>query len=238
MRASAMAMSSSSNLCSGLVSALPARGPFVATLGVVVATLATRAMSASPFQLVDGACKLPCLGFETRNPLRVLPTFGLGKLADYPTVQALHVVEADPVRQLHSHFVVDTRRRRRPRSSNQVLFLCGITRQLCLEPGRSAALVGLQHPLVYTAILFVQLIGGELCSHPLEGDRPDRKQLQQIPAYGEFLPRQAGRQTGIPVVASSTSPPPRPPPCGGGGSGLGGEEGGLNSDPAPRPLAI
>src|ERR1700680_449281 len=175
MRASAMAISSSSNLCSGLVSALPARGPFfggtlggstlgivaatlgvvIATLGVVVATLATRAMSASPFQFVDGACKLPCLGFETRNPLRVLTSFGLGKLADYPTVQALHVVQADPFRQLHSHFIVHTRRRRRPRSSNQVLFLWGISRQLSLEPGHTAALVCLQHSYVYTAIPFV-----------------------------------------------------------------------------------
>src|ERR1700686_619103 len=210
MRASAMAMSSSSNLCSGLVSALPARGPFVAILGVVVATLATRAMSASPFQLVDGACKLPCLGFETRNPLRVLPTFGLGKLADYPTVQALHVVEADPVRQLHSHFVVHTRRRRRPRSSNQVLFLCGISRQLRLEPGHTAALVCLQHPYVYTAVLFIQLIGGKHCSYPLEGARPDRKQLQQISAYGEFLPRQAGGQTAFSVVFFP-APLPSPP---------------------------
>src|ERR1700694_5783324 len=184
MRASAMAISSCSNLCSGLVSALPARGPVFeatfgvvaatlglvgatlgvvnatlgivdATLGVVVATLATRAMSASPFQFVDGACQLSCLGFETRYPLRVLTTFGLGKLADYPTVQALHVVQADPFRQLHSHFVVHTRRRRRPRSSNQVLFLWGISRQLRLEPGHTAALVCLQHPHVYTAILFV-----------------------------------------------------------------------------------
>src|SRR6202795_3998939 len=158
MRASAMAISSSSNLCSGLASALPARGALLeATFGVVVvvATFATRAMSASPFQIVDGACKLPCLGFETRNPLRVLPTFGLGKLADYPTVQALHVVQANPSRQLHSHFVVHTRRRRRPRSSNQVLFLWGISRQLSLEPGHTAALVCLQHSYVYTAIPFV-----------------------------------------------------------------------------------
>src|SRR4029077_20200725 len=149
MRSSAMVMSSSSNLCSGLASALPARGPFLdATLGVVVvvATFATRAISASPFQLVDGACELPCIGFETRHPLRVLPTFGLGKLADYPTVQALHVVEANPLRQLHSHFVVHTRRRGRPRSSNRVLFLCGIPRQLRLEPGHASALVCLQHP--------------------------------------------------------------------------------------------
>src|SRR4029077_15540921 len=146
MRSSAMVMSSSSNLCSGLASALPARGPFlVATLGVVVATFATRAMSASPFQLVDGACELPSLGFETRHPLRVLTTFGLGKLADYPTVQALHVVEADPFRQLCGHVVVDTRGWCRPRSSNQVLFLRGISRQLRLEPGHTAALVCLQH---------------------------------------------------------------------------------------------
>src|SRR5450756_2455604 len=122
MRASAMAISSSSNLCSGLVSAFPARGLFDATFGVVVATFATRAMSASPFQIVDGARELPCLGFETRHPLRVLPAFGLGKLADYPTVQALHVVEADPFRQLHRHFIVNARRGGRPRSSNQVLF--------------------------------------------------------------------------------------------------------------------
>src|ERR1700688_2636361 len=233
MRASAMAMSSSSNLCSGLVSALPARGPFFATLGVaaVVATFATRAMSASPFQLVDGACKLPCLGFETRNPLRVLPTFGLGKLADYPTVQALHVVQADPFRQLHSYFVVHTRRRRRPRSSNQVLFLCGISRQLRLEPGHTAALVCLQHPYVYTAILFVQLIRGELCSHPLEGDRPDRKQLQQISAYGQFLPRQAGRQTAF-SVAVRPVPRPDPLPLRYGGGWLRREQVRLDSNPS------
>src|SRR5258708_3401168 len=157
MRASAIAISSSSNLCSGLASALPARGPFfVATLGVavVVATFATRAMSASPFQLVDGACKLPCLGFETRNPLRVLPTFGLGKLADYPTLQALHVVEADPFRQLHGHFIVHTRRRRRPRSSNQVLFLSGISRQLRLEPRPTPPPLCLHHPPVFPPIPF------------------------------------------------------------------------------------
>src|SRR6202140_2108518 len=142
MRASAMAISSSSNLCSGLASALPARGPLGAALGVVdvVATFATRAMSASPFQLVDGACKLPCLGFETRNPLRVLPTFGLGKLADYPTLQTLHVVGPDPFRRLHSHFVAHPRRRPRPRSSNLVLFLRGRSRQLRLAPGHTAAL--------------------------------------------------------------------------------------------------
>src|SRR5260370_9476890 len=117
MRASAIAISSSSNLGTGLASALPARGPFfVATLGVadVVATFATRAMSASPFQLVDGACKLPCLGFETRNPLRVLPTFGLGKLAHYPTLQSLHVIKACPFRQLHRPFIVHPSPRPRP----------------------------------------------------------------------------------------------------------------------------
>src|ERR1700693_2724000 len=220
MRASAMAISSSSNLCSGLASALPARAPLLdATFGVVVvvATFATRAMSASPFQLVDGACKLPCLGFETRNPLRVLPTFGLGKLADYPTLQALHVVEPDPFRQLHSHFVVHTRRRRRPRSSNQVLFLCGISRQLRLEPGHTAALVCLQHPQVCAPVLIVQLIWAELCSHPLEGDRPDGKQLQQISAYRQFLPSQAGRQTGFSVVLCFPAPLPGPPPRRGGG---------------------
>src|ERR1700681_548470 len=163
MSSSAIVMSSSSNLCSGLASALPARGPFLdATLGVVVvvvAAFARRAMSASPFQIVDGACELPSLGFETRHPLRVLTTFGLGKLADYPTLQALHVVEADPFRQLHSHFVVHARRGRRPCSSNQVLFLCGISRQLRLEPGHTAALVCLQHPQICTPGLFVQLIG-------------------------------------------------------------------------------
>src|SRR6266853_891811 len=105
MSCSATAMSSSSNLCSGLASA---------------------------FQVCNGACELPSLGFKTRNPLRVLTTFGLGKLANYPTVKTLHVVKADPLRQLHSYFVVHTRRRGRPRSSNQVLFLCGITRQLAL----------------------------------------------------------------------------------------------------------
>src|SRR5216684_7940581 len=234
MRSSATAMSSSSNLCSGLASALPARGPFlVATLGVVVATFATRAMSASPFQLIDGARELPCIGFETRHPLRVLTTFGLGKLADYPTVQALHVVEADPFRQLHSHFVVHTRRWRRPRSSNQVLFLRGIPRQLRLEPGRTAALVCLQHPYVCTPVLFVQLIRAELCSHPLEVDRPDSEQLQQIPAYGEFLPRQAGRQTAFSVVLCFPPPPPPPPPPRGGGT----QELGVDSPPSPRPMS-
>src|SRR5258708_14619789 len=121
MRASAIAISSSSNLCSGLASALPARGPFfVATLGVadVVATFATRAMSASPFQLVDGARKLPCLGFKTRNPLRVLPTFGLGKLADYPTLHALHVIEADSVRHLHGPLSLPPPAGRLPATSN------------------------------------------------------------------------------------------------------------------------
>src|ERR1700693_139664 len=140
MSCSATAISSSSNLCSGLASALPARAP------VLVAAFATRAISASPFHIGDGACELPGFGFETRHPLRVLPTFGLGKLADYPTVEALHVVEPDPFGQLLCHIVIHTRRRRRPRSSNQVLFLRGIPRQLCLEPGHTAALVCLQHP--------------------------------------------------------------------------------------------
>src|SRR5882762_602796 len=218
MSCSATAMSSSSNLCSGLASALPARAglpalgattfgagttvvsttagattslgaaalgaaaldvftfctTFVATF---VATFARCAISATPFHFVDGARELPCLGFKTPHPFRVVTPFGLGKLADYPTVQAFHVVEVDAHRQLFSHIVVNTRRRSRPCPSNQVLFLCGITRQLGLEPRRAAALVSLQHPNVYTAILFVQLIGGDLCSHPLKGDRPDRKQL-------------------------------------------------------------
>src|SRR5216683_5428361 len=235
MRSSATAMSSSSNLCSGLASALPARGPFlVATLGVVVATFATRAMSTSPFQLIDGACEFPCLGFETRHPLRVLTTFGLGKLADYPTVQALHVVEADPIRQLHSHFVVHARRWRRPCSSNQVLFLRGIPRQLRLEPGRTAALVCLQHPYVCTPVLFVQLIRAELCSHPLEGDRPDREQLQQISAYGQFLPHQPGRQTAFSVGLCFPGPLPLPLPRGGEGT----QQVWLNSDPAGGSFSV
>src|SRR6267143_1622582 len=278
MSCSATAMSSSSNLCSGLASALPARAglpalgattfgagatvvsttagattslgaaalgaaaldvftfctTFVATF---VATFALCAISATPFHFVDGARELPCLGFKTPHPFRVVTPFGLGKLADYPTVQALHVVEVDAHRQLFGHIVVNTRRRSRPCPSNQVLFLCGITRQLGLEPRRAAALVSLQHPNVYTAILFVQLIRGDLCSHPLEGDRPDRKQLQQISAYGEFLPRQAGRQTGISVSSSCAARLPSPPPPG-GGSWLCGEEMGLDSDPAGCPLSI
>src|SRR5258706_340994 len=187
-------------------------------------------ISATPFHFVDGARELPCLGFKTPPPFRVVPSFGLGKLADYPTVQALHVVEVDAHRQLFSHIVVNTRRRSRPCPSNQVLFLCGITRQLGLEPRRAGALVSLQHPNVYTAILFVQLIRGDLCSHPLEGDRPDRKQLQQISAYGEFLPRQTGRQTVFSVRTDNG--------LGALSLRLGREEMGLNSDPACRPLSI
>src|SRR3981081_1864890 len=152
MRASAIAISSSSNLCSGLASALPARGP------VLVGGLATRAISVSPFDVVDSACKVSGLSLESSYQLRVLAPFGLGKLANYPTVQAPHVVEADPNRQLLGHIVVSAWRGRRPRSSNQVLFLCGIPRQLGLEPGHTAALVCLQHSYVYTAILFVQLL--------------------------------------------------------------------------------
>src|ERR1700682_6562318 len=162
-----MAISSSSNLCSGLASALPARGPFLpATFGVttleaattfggtafgtsafgashlgaaafgasfVVAAFTTRAMSPTPFHVVDGACELTGLSFETCHPFRVLPSFGLGKLANYPTVQASHVVETHPYRQIFGHIVVHAGRGSRPRSSNQVLFLRGLTRQLGLE---------------------------------------------------------------------------------------------------------
>src|SRR5580704_4650163 len=230
MRASAMAMSSSSNLCSGLVSALPARGPFLdATLAVVVtvvpvvATFATRAMSISPFDFVDSACQLCGLSFETSYQLRVLAPLGLGKLANYPTVPGPHVVEPDPFRQPNRHFVIHTRRWRRPRSSNQVLFLCGIFRQLHLEPGHAAALVCLQHPHVYTSIPFIQLIWGEHCSHPVKGYGPDRKQLQQISAYGQFLPHQAGGQTAF-SVAFCPHPLPGPLPLRGRGGRLGGQE--------------
>src|SRR3981081_842022 len=207
MSCSATAISSHSNLCSGLASGFPARTPVL-----IGAALATRAMSASPFQICDGACELPSLGFKTRNPFRVLTTLSLGKLANYPTVKTLHVVEADPLRQLHSYFVVHTRRRGRPRPSNPVLVLCGITRQLVLEPGCTTALVCLQHSYVYTSVLLVQLIRGDVCSHPLEGDRPDRKQLQQISAYRGFLPRPAGGQTVFSVASSFPAPHPGPLP--------------------------
>src|SRR5579864_4426047 len=190
MSCSATAMSSSSNLCSGFSTAFAALPVFG-----VAAALTTRAISASPFQLSDGAGELPGFRFEPCHPRRIPTPFCFRKLADYPTVPTLHVVEPDSLRQLLGHIVVHTRRWRRPRPSDQVLFLWRVFRQLCLEPGGSAALVGLQHPDVHTAVSFVQLVGGELCSHPLERDRPDRKQLQQISAYGEFLPRQPGGQT-------------------------------------------
>src|SRR5258708_37222637 len=99
MRASAIAISSSSNLCSGLVSALPARGPFLpATLGaaggvVVLATFATRPMSISPFGLVDSACQLCCLSFETSYQLRDLAPLGPRQLANYPTVPRPHAAK-------------------------------------------------------------------------------------------------------------------------------------------------
>src|SRR6266852_3138675 len=190
MSCSATAISSSSNLCSGFSAALPARFP---TFGVT--TLAARAIVTSPFHVGDGTCQLPGLRFESRHPLRVLPSFRLGKLADYPTVAAFHVVEPDALGQLHGHLFVNVGRWRRPSPSDQVLFLCGIARQFLFEPEHTAALVCLQHPYVYTAVLFVQLIGRDLCSHTIERNRADSKKLQQISAYGHLFPRCARLQT-------------------------------------------
>src|SRR6266705_2130459 len=190
MSCSATAISSSSNLCSGFSTALLARFP------TFVTTLAARAIP-SPFHFGDGARKLPCLCFKPRHPFPVLPSFRLGKLADYPTVAAFHAVEPDALGQFHGHLFVNIGRRRRPSPSYQVLFLCGITRQFVLEPGRTAALVSLQHPYVYTAVLFVQLLWGDLCSNSFERSRTNRKQLQQIPAYGHLFPHVRGAQTVI-----------------------------------------
>src|SRR3979409_2234351 len=114
MSCSAMAISSSSNLCLGLVSALPGR------VAALVGALATRAMSASPFHIGDGTSELPGLGFETRHPFRVLAPFGLGKLADYPTVRGSHVVEADSYRQLLGQMIVNACPWVCPPSSKQV----------------------------------------------------------------------------------------------------------------------
>src|SRR5258705_9587786 len=112
--------------------------------------------------------ELPGLSFKPRHPFYVPPSFRGGKLADYCTVTALHAVEPDPLRELNSNFVVHTRRRSRPRPSDQVLFLRGIARQLAFEPGRATALISLQHPYVHTAVLFVQLLRRDLCSHALK----------------------------------------------------------------------
>ena len=181
--------------------------------------------------------KLSRLGFKSRHPFCVPPPLRFGKLADYCTVTAFHAVEPDPLRQLYRYFVVNTWRRCRPRPPDQVVFLRRIARQLAFEPGRTTALISFQHSYVNTAVLFVQLLRRDLCSHALEGNRPDRKELHQVSGYRDFLPRKTGRQTVFSIAArliravfASFRPSPR--------WREGGKQVGLDADPARRSLPV
>src|SRR5439155_14933937 len=129
MSFSATAISSSSNFCSGLSVALPALPLALPTFGVAGACFTTRAISASPFHVRDGAGELSGFSLQLRHPFRVPAPFGLGQLADYPTVHTLHVLQPDSFGKLNGHLVIDIRRRRRPRSSDQILLLGWISHQ-------------------------------------------------------------------------------------------------------------
>src|SRR5207248_8399203 len=87
---------------------------FLTTAGFgVAACFTTRAISPSPFHVLDGAGQFPGFGFQPHHLLRVQASFGLGQLADYPTVHTLHVLQADSLGELHGHFVINIRRRDR-----------------------------------------------------------------------------------------------------------------------------
>src|SRR5206468_11779937 len=113
----------------------------------------------------------------------------------YPTVPTLHVVQTDSLGQLNSHLVINIRRRSRPRSSDQVLLLRGISGQLGLEPGGASALVALQHTDENGEVALIHLLASQHRSHTLEGHRPDREQLHQVAAGAQFLPGDPPGQT-------------------------------------------
>src|ERR1700694_589214 len=220
MSCSATAISSSSNFGSGLSTAFAAFTGFG-----VAAGFTTRAMSASPFQIRDGAGKLSGLSFQPSHPLRVATPLGLGKLADYPTVHTLHALQADSLGEFNCHFVIDVRRRCRPSSSDQVLLLGRISGHLGPEPRRPAALVASQHTDENATFAFVEVLGGKHRLHLLESHRPDGQQLYEI--FG------GGRRPG-----------PSPPRGRGWGEGRGrstcgdGKKMRLDPDPPRRPLSI
>src|ERR1700694_4779344 len=195
MSCSATAISSSSNFCSGLSTAFAAFTGFG-----VAAGFTTRAMSASPFQIRDGAGKLSGLSFQPSHPLRVATPFGLGKLADYPTVHTLHALQADSLGEFNCHLVIDVRRRCRPTSSDQVLLLGRISGHVGLEPRRPAALVASQHTDENATFAFVEVLGGKHRLHLLESHRPDGQQLYEIFGGGRCPspspPRGEGRGEG------------------------------------------
>src|SRR5881397_1244074 len=68
--------------CDLAATALPAAG-FVTLAGDLDAAFITRAISASPFHVFDGAGQLSGFGFQPHHPLRVPAPLGLGQLADY-----------------------------------------------------------------------------------------------------------------------------------------------------------
>src|SRR5690242_2090811 len=156
----------------------------VLTAALPAACFITRAISASPFHVLDGAGQLPGFGFQSHHPFRVRATFGLGQLADYPTEHTFHVFQPDLLGQLQGNLVVHIRRRRRPRSSDQVLLLWGITGQVGLEPGGAGAFVAPQHTDENRTVVRVELVGRDLRAHDVEGGRPDRQELDEIGARG------------------------------------------------------
>src|SRR5581483_1729764 len=235
MSCSATAISSSSNRCSGLSDPL-AGLPFLlgTTVFGVAAAFTTRAMSASPFHVRDGAGELPSFGFQSRHPLRVPAPFGLGQLADYPTVHTLHAFQPDSLRKLNGDFVIDIWRGGRPGSSNQVLLLNWITGQFGLERARATALVGFQHTDENASIAFVELLRTQRRSNSIESLRPDGQELDQVTA-----------RRLLPCRTFSVRPWPGPVagrPCRARLAlrllGLDGKQVGLDPDPPGRPLPV
>src|SRR5881296_1496945 len=174
--------------CALATTALPV-AVFVTLAGALDAAFITRAMSPSPFHVFDGAGQLSGFGFQPHHPIRVPAPFGLGQLADYATVHALHVLQPDSLGKFHGHLVVNIRRRRRPRASDQVLLLGGISGQIGFEPRESRALVAIQHTGVNRAIVRIQLLGSDPRSHTIESPRAHGQELDQVAARGQLAGR-------------------------------------------------